>query len=182
MNKVRLISTMGALVLSATALLVAAPANAADSGTVTPQSVCSGDYYFYKANITSHEWTQASQSNSSVTGGPGVTLAISTSTTFTVSGSITITGEVSLSDTIVSVKASVGATIGKSKSGTTTNSGSWTVPASYNKGRLAIGTEKYKGTTTRYHETKSCTNVASGSPSSYNAPSQEWDFEHFKVS
>lgn len=155
--------------------------NGTDSTDGT-DSLCSGSRVVYKSSSSAGSFTQASGANSSVTGGPGVTLAISTSTTFTVSGSITATTGVTVSNVVASVKADVGVTIGASKSGTTTNSGSWTVPSSYGSGRLAIGSMKYSGTTTKYIENSSCTLVKQGSSATFNAPQQEWHFQTSRVS
>lgn len=168
-------------------LAFGSPASA-DSGTstggseVSPASLCSGSYTFFKTNNTGIQFTQASQPNSSVTGGPGVTLSISTSTTFTVSGTVSASAEVSTSAIFASVSATMGVSITNSKSGTTTNSGSWTVPSNWNIGRLAIGAMKYKGTVTKYLENKDCVDVQVGSSASYNAPQNEWHFQTSKVS
>ncbi len=110
-----------------------------------------------------------------------MTLGISTSTTFTVSGSITATTGVTVSAAVASVKADVGVTIGTSQSGQTSNSGTWKVPASYKVGRLEIGSNKYKGTVTRYLENKNCTLVQQGSAAIFNAPHKEWHFKTSKV-
>ncbi|GAB3142616.1 hypothetical protein [Marisediminicola antarctica] len=156
-------------------------AMAADPGNASPQGLCSGSRIVFKSTTTGGPFVQASQPNSSVSGGPGVTLGISTSTSFTVSGSITATTGITVSNVVASVKADVGVTIGASKTGTTTNSGSWTVPATWNVGRLAIGTAKYSGTTKRYLENSACTLVLQNS-TSYNAPQQEWRFQTSRVS
>ena len=110
-----------------------------------------------------------------------MTLGISTSTSFTVSGSITATTGISVSNVVASVKADVGVTIGSSKTGATTNSGSWTVPATWNVGRLVIGAAKYSGSTRRYIENSTCVLVFQNS-TSYNAPQQEWHFQTSRVS
>lgn len=156
-------------------------AMAADAGDISPNSLCSGSRTVFQSRVSSSPFVQASGYNSSVTGGPGVTLVISTSTTFTVSGSITATTGISVSNVVASVKADVGVTIGQSKSGTTSNSGSWTVPSTYKIGRLAIGAIKYSGTTTRYLENSSCTLVYQNS-TPFNAPQNEWHFQTSKVS
>jgi hypothetical protein len=149
------------------------------SGTVSPDGLCSGSRVVYRTANSSITFTRASQSNASVTGNGGVTIGISTSTTFTVSGSITTTADVTLSAVVGSVKSSMGVTIGASRSGTTSNSGSWTVPTSWQIGRLEIGSNKYAGTTTKYLENSNCVLVKMGTAATYNAPAQEW---HFKTS
>lgn len=166
------------------ALLVvggATTASADDAPPISPLSLCSGSNIIYKTSNASTTFTQASQSNSSVTGGPGVTLAISTSATFTVSGTISSSVDVTASTVVASVKSSLGVSITTSKSGTTTNSGSWVVPLDYEIGRLAIGSMKYKGTVTKYLENSNCVQVQQGTSAAYNAPVNEWHFQHTKV-
>lgn len=154
----------------------------AQSSTPSPQSLCSGSLIVYHSSTGAGAFSQASGPNSAVTGSAGVTLAISTSTSYTVSGSITATAGVSVSNVVATVKADVGVTIGQSKTGTTTNSGSWTVPSSYNIGRLAIGALKYSGSVTKYLENSNCVLIQQGSPATFNAPRNEWSFQASKVS
>jgi hypothetical protein len=159
----------------------AAPGKAADDGQVRPNAECSGSNIVYKTTGVSSVFTQAAGSLSSVTGGPGVTLEISTSETFEVSGSISATTSVSLSSVVASVQQDVGVTIGVSKSGTTTNAGSWTVPSDYVLGRLALGAVKYSGTTTQYLENSGCNLIKQGESAAFDAPSQEWSFQTSRV-
>jgi hypothetical protein len=116
-----------------------------------------------------------------VTGGPGVTLKISMSVTFSVSGSISSSAEVSGSVVVATVKAQLGSTIGATFSGTATSSGAWTVPSDYQIGRLAIGSNKYAGTVTKYVENTNCVWVKIGTSATYNAPAKEWHFRTSKV-
>lgn len=164
------------------AMLLVGGANAASATDVTPQGLCPGGREVYKASNSAVAFTQASGGNSSVTGGPGVTLSISTSTTFTVSGSIGTNVDITASAAILAIKQGYSVTVQASRSGTTTNSGSWTVPASYNVGRLQIGAMKYAGTVTKYLENTSCVLVKKGSTVTYNAPKNEWHFESSRVS
>jgi len=145
------------------------------------RSLCSGGRVFYRASHTGTAFAQASGANSAVTGGPGVTLTISRSTTFTVGGSITSTGGISASAVIATVKADVGVTVQASRSGTTTNSGAWRVPGNYTIGRLAIGSLKYSGRVTKYLENSGCQQLSQGTVS-YNAPRNEWHFQTSRVS
>lgn len=161
-----------------------APALAATapSDDAPTKSLCSGSRTYTKATNTGVAFQQAGGDYSSVTGGPGVHLSISTTRTFTVSGTITSTAEVSADAVIASVKSGVGVSIGKSQSGTTTNSGLWVVPSNYKIGRLAIGSMKYRGTVTKYLENSNCVAVKLGSSASYNAPKREWHFQTTRVS
>ncbi|WP_156109993.1 hypothetical protein, partial [Cryobacterium sp. MLB-32] len=176
MKKIGEMKKTVATVIVTAVMVVVVGATSATAADPSPQSLCSGSRVVYQSSTTGGPFVQASQANSSVTGGPGVTLGISTSTSFTVSGSITATTGISVSNVIASVKADVGVTIGSSKTGSTTNSGSWTVPATYNVGRLAIGAAKYSGSTRRYLENSNCVLVFQNS-TSYNAPQQEWHFQ-----
>lgn len=169
----RLATLMMVGVLSSTvAVFSAGPASA---------GVCSGSYTFNKVTNDSITFTRATGSNSSVTGDTGVTLKISKSTTFKVSGSIDGSAEVSVAKVVAAVKAKLGATIAASRTGKSSTSGAWTVPPNYKKGRLAIGSNKYKGTVTKYLENKACVNVKVGSSAKYNAPKNEWHFKTSKV-
>lgn len=163
------------------ALVVLGGPTSAMAADPSPQGLCSGSRIVFKSSTTSSPFVQASQANSSVTGGPGVTLGISTSTSFTVSGSITATTGITVSNVVASVKADIGVTVGTQKTGTTTNNGAWTVPSTWNVGRLAIGSFKYSGTTRRYLENSACTLVLQNS-TSFNAPKQEWHFQTSRVS
>jgi hypothetical protein len=136
---------------------------------------------FYRATHTGTSFAQASGANSAVTGGPGVTLTISRSTTFTVGGSITTTGGISASAVVATVKADIGVTVQSSRSGTTTNSGAWRVPGNYRVGRLAIGSLKYSGRVTKYLENRACQQLGLATVS-YNAPRDEWHFQTSRVS
>lgn len=173
-------TVIGAAASLAVALLGLGATDASAAGA-SPDSLCSGDLYVNRATNASITFTQASGPNSSVTGGPGVTLGISTSTTFTVGGSITASAEVDASAVVAAVKVSTGVTITTSKSGTTAVSGSWTVPSNWQLGRLAIGSNKYQGTVTRYHERKDCSLARVGSSALYNAPANEWTFNTTRV-
>jgi hypothetical protein len=135
----------------------------------------------YKASNSSITFTQASGSNSSVTGGPGITLTISRATTFTVGGSLGASIDVSGSIEVVTIKQAYNVTLTASKSGTSTSTGSWTVPSTYKVGRLAIGAFKYKGTVTKYVENKNCVLVKFGTAAQYNAPANEWSFQRSRV-
>lgn len=164
-----------------TTAFAAAPASVVGTALASPDSQCSGSLTVYRSSAST-AFTQASGPNSSVVGSTGVTIGISTSTTFTVGGSITASSTVSASAAIASVSATYGATITATKSGTTTSSGSWMVPASYQIGRLSIGAFKYRGLTTRYLENSACVLVKLGTSASFNAPRNEWAFITSKVS
>lgn len=156
-------------------MLVVSPASAGTAG------VCSGSRTFTKVANDSITFKQASGNNSSVTGGPGVTLTISKSTTFTVGGSISGTADLSVGAVIAAVKGALGVTIQGSRAGTSSTSGAWKVPSTYKVGRLAIGANKYAGTVTKYLENKGCVAVKIGSSAKYNAPKNEWHFKTSKV-
>lgn len=136
----------------------------------------------YEATNDSSAFTQASGSNSSVSGGPNVKLSISTSTTYTVTGTLGATTTITASAVIGSVSQAFNVSIAESKSGTTSVGGAWTVPADYQIGRLAIGSLKHSGTVTRYTVNPNCS-LTYHSSTSYNAPpSNEWTFTHTRVS
>lgn len=168
--------------LCASLLLVGFSPGVASAAPPLPTGVCSGGKVTYKATYSPEKFTQAIGKNSSVTGGPGVTLGISTSTSFTVGGSITTTTDVSVDAVLATVKVGVGVAVTESKSGTTSTSGSWKVPKSYKVGRLAIGSMKYKGTVARYVENRNCVRVMTGSSARYDIPVDEWHFQRSKVS
>jgi len=80
MRRVRFLTT--AAIALALVVATGGTASAAEP-EVGPQAAC-GNQFIYKAANASITFTQAAGPNSSVTGGPGVTLAISKTTTFTV--------------------------------------------------------------------------------------------------
>jgi hypothetical protein len=161
-----------------------APAYAAEpvSAAVpaSTQSLCPGNYVHYTVASSGYNFQQATGSMSYVSGDTGVTLSISTSTSFTVSGSLTTTGSITASSVVASVQASVGVTVTQTKSGTTTNSGAWTVPSNYLKGALAIGSLKYHGTVYKYLENSACVDILQAT-TAYNAPQNSWHFATFKI-
>ena len=171
----------------ATALVIAGGTSASaitPSDALTPastQSECSGSRTVYQSTKDGGVFTQAAQSNSSVSGQGGITIGISTSTTFTVGGSFTTTAGVSASTIVATVKADFAVTVQASRSSTTSNSGSWTVPESWGSGRLAIGTMKYRGTVTKYLENRNC-QLVQQDQGSYNAPQAEWFFTKARTS
>jgi hypothetical protein len=150
---------------------------------VTPQAACGPNDFNYVDTSTGYTFTRASGNNASVSGDAGVTLSISTSTTFTVSGTIGSSTGLSASIVILTVKQDLNISITASISRTSTNSGSWTVPNSYtNGGRLEIGARKYKGVVTKYRaKPADCSNGAYISSASYNAPDNSWHFQHTKL-
>lgn len=170
----------GLVTLGATGASAASGDGSSPNG-ITPLSVCSGDYYYNKATIGSMTFTQASGPNSSVSGGPGVTLRISTSTTYTVSGTISASAEVDASAVIAAVKVAAGVAITQSRSTTTSVDGAFTVPGNWVLGRLAIGAEKYRGIVTKYHELRSCAVSQVGTSASFDAPANEWTFMPTRV-
>jgi hypothetical protein len=156
---------------------VGVTAGTASAAEISPYGLCSGSNYVYKTVVTSGPtFTQATQPNSSVTGGPGVTLSISTSTNFTVTGTVSTSATATAGVILAQASVTAGVSLAVSKSGTTTNSGAWTVPSNYQVGRLAIGSYKYSGTVTQYLENSSCTLIQQGSPLSFNVPRNEWSF------
>ncbi|GAA4682436.1 hypothetical protein GCM10025780_29880 [Frondihabitans cladoniiphilus] len=136
----------------------------------------------YKASDSSKTFTQASGANSAVTGQGGVTLSISRSTTFTVSGTFTSTTGVTVSAGLAAIKEDIGVSVGVSHSGTSTSSGSWTVPSNWSYGRLEIGSLKHRGTVQKYIENTQCALNASGSAAIYNVPETGWTFVHVNAS
>jgi hypothetical protein len=178
----KIVATLAFAAAFALCIPTAANAQSKDpDDDVSVRSLCSGSRVVYKATKSGAVFSQASGANSAVTGGPGVTLGISKTRTFTVGGSITTTSGISASAVVASVKADVGVTIQASRSGTTTNSGSWRFPSNYKIGRLAIGSIKYSGRVTKYLENKNCVLVNLGA-ASYNAPKNEWHFSTSRVS
>jgi hypothetical protein len=149
----------------------------------TPQSACGADDYNYVDTSTGYTFTRASGNNASVSGDAGVTLTISTSTTFTVGGTIASNSQVSASIVIMTVSQALNISLTASISRTSTNSGAWTVPASYtNGGRLEIGARKYNGVVTKYRAKPSdCSNGTYISSASYNAPDDGWYFKHTQL-
>jgi hypothetical protein len=96
-------------------------------------------------------FTRASGHPVRVSGDPGVTLTISTSTTFTVIGTIGANAQISGSVVVLTVQEQINVSITASISRATTNSGAWTVPASYTiGGRLEIGARKFSGIVSKY--------------------------------
>jgi hypothetical protein len=160
-----------------------ATATPALAGPPTPKMACNLNDYNYVDTSTGYTFTRASGTNASVSGDAGVTLTISTSTTFTVSGTIASNTQLSASVVIITVNQAFNISITTGISRTSTNSGAWTVPASYtNGGRLEIGARKYKGVVTMYQAKPSdCSNGAYISSASYDAPDDGWYFQHSKL-
>lgn len=160
--------------------LLSGPAQAAPA--LVPQSQC-GNHVFYRVHNKAIYFKQAKGKYSSVAGDPGVTLGISKSRTFTISGSITSTVDVQADVVFAKVGASVGVTVGGSYSGQSEISGSWTVPHTRkyrNGGVLSIGTRKYKGVIRKFEETGSCNNKLIWK-AYYNLPQQRFYFHHAPV-
>jgi hypothetical protein len=150
-------------------------------GTVKPQSAGGCDpATTYKDENDTYKFTQASGSGSGVIGGPGVTLTISRSTSFTVSDSVETTGGFTASIDIAAVNAAISPTVGVSFSGESTSSGAWTVPSSYTRGELEIGTDLHSGDVARWTTYTDCTSKKTAT-SNYKLPVHAWDFEHFKL-
>lgn len=159
------------------------PADAAPStAAMTPDSACPNGGVAWEDEGDTYSFTQASGSNSRVSGDPGVTLSISTSTAFTETGSIGTATGITTSDVITTVKTDVNVTISKGYTKTSSNSGSWTVPASYtNGGALAIGTRKHRGSVQKWQVNAFCAPSKIMSSVSYNAPETGWYFKRFRL-
>ncbi len=158
----------------------ATPAFAADPDPdISPMGACGYNDYNYVNRSYGYVFTRASGSRSAVSGDPGVTLTISTSTAFTVTGTIGSNTQISVSMVILTVQQSLNVSITAGFTRTTTNSGAWTVPASYtNGGMLEIGARKYSGTVSKYRaKVSDCTNGAFISSVNYNAPQDGWYFK-----
>ena len=164
-----------------TGLLVLGGASAVQAAPAAPMGLCPGGRVVYKSTVSTPVFKEATGAQSSVTGSSGVTLTISRSTTFTVTGSQTLTAGISGSVIVATVKLDQGITLGMSFSGTSTSSGSWKVPASYNTGKLSIGSLKYSGTVKKYIENTACTLVPQSGVATFNQPEKAWSFKHFKI-
>jgi len=151
-------------------------------GGDTTNSQCEGGVTFYKATNNSTTFTQASGRDSSVTGSNGITLTISRSTTFGVTGTFSATTSVSVNAGVAAVKQDYGWSVAVNKSGTSSSSGAWKVPNSYKIGRLTIGALKHRGAVQQFVQNRACKNVATGSAATYNMPENGWSFQHSKVS
>lgn len=160
--------------------LVAIGTPAAHADEPTPKSLCAGGRVVYKASKAGSGFVRASGKNAATTGGPGVTLTISTTDTYTVGGSLTTTTGISAGSVVASVKADIGVTLQSSRSGTTSSTGSWKVPSSYKQGRLEIGSFKYSGSVSKYIENRSCQLVRQAT-TNFNAPRNEWHFQTSKI-
>ncbi|WP_299958652.1 hypothetical protein [uncultured Modestobacter sp.] len=170
------------IITSAMALaLVASGGSVAMAGEQGVQGLCEGGYVNVASN-TGVGFQQATGLNSSITGNRGVTLAISTSTTFTVTGTVSANTDISVGAALAAVKVNTGVSVAASKAGTTSASGAWVVPDTMNVGRLQIGAMKYRGSVTRYRESASCARTKVGTSVSYNVPKNEWHFMTSKVS
>lgn len=174
-------------VLSMAAAVPAAsgPAMAADDNagvSVSPNSACPNGAVVWEDEGDTYTWVQASGNNARVSGDPGVTLGISTTTSYSETGSISVSSGITVSDVITTVKTDVGVTISQGYSMTTSSSGSWTVPASYtNGGALAIGARKHKGSVQKWQANVNCAPTTLLSSSSYKAPEVGWYFKHFQL-
>lgn len=156
------------------------PTLVADDNGIAPMALCSGGRVVVKNSLTSY-FKRANGDFSSVSGDPGVTLALSTSRTYTVTGTVTASATVTASVAVASASATAGGSVAASYAGTTQASGSWTVPSNYKKGRLEIGSDMYKGTVTKYMENRNCDLVKQGSSATINAPRKELHFKRTKV-
>ncbi len=151
-------------------------------GTIdSPNGLCEGGVVSRKATETLTNFTIATGRDSTVSGDSGVTLTISRSTTFGVTGTISSTTSVSASDVITTVKEDVGVSVAATKSGTSSTSGAWKVPSAWKRGQLQIGAIKHKGSVQKYVENKACKKVASGTAATYNIPETGWYFHHVKL-
>ncbi len=148
----------------------------------TTNSQCEGGVTFYRANNATTTFTPATGKDSSVTGNSGVTLTISRSTSFAVTGTFSSTTGVTLQAGVAAVKQDYGWSVAVNKTGTSSSSGAWKVPSSYKIGRLSIGALKHRGTIQQYVQNRACKNVATGKSASYNMPENGWSFQHSKVS
>lgn len=164
----------GALALVVGGFAAPAPAMAAACGA--------GDFN-YKTVGDKYTFTRANGTRAVVNGDPGVTLTISTTTTYTVGGTLGGTSQISASIVILTIQQQMNYSITASLSGTTANSGAWTVPKSYtNGGRLEIGARKHSGAIQKYAaKPKDCSNGKLVGATSYNAPEDGWYFKHTKL-
>lgn len=158
------------------------PSNQNSPEIVVPYSQCPNGGTMYKAIKDSYKFKQASGSRSRVSGDPGVTLRISTSRTFSVSGTISSTSSVSASVVLATVQSQLGFSISTSFSGTTENSGSWKVPKSYKRGgALAIGARVHSGAVQRWTLNVKCQPKNLVDAASYKAPQKGWYFKTYKL-
>lgn len=144
---------------------------------------CGPNDFNYKTVGDAWTFTRANGTRAVVSGDPGVTLTISTTTTYTVGGTLGGNTQVSASIVILTIQQQLNYSITASLSGTTANSGSWTVPNSYtNGGRLEIGGRKHSGAVQKYRaKPQDCSNGALLGAASYNAPEDGWYFKHTKL-
>lgn len=139
----------------------------------------------YVTSVGGNGFQRASGANASITGGPGVTLTISRSTTFTVGGSITATADVGASVAWKLISAKLGGAlavgVNASFAAMSSSSGAWTVPSTYKTGRLEIGAIKYQGKVQKIKYNTGCGIVNVGTAATFNVPKDEWHFRHTKV-
>ena len=156
---------------------------AGNPGSATPKAACGIGDYNYEDVGDIRTFTRASGFNSAVSGDPGVTLTISRTTTFTVSGSLGATSSISGSVIVLTAQQQLNVTLTATFSGQSSSSGSWTVPSSYtNGGKLEIGSRKHRGTIEKFQAKPSnCTNGTLLASTTYNAPEDGWYFQHVKL-
>lgn len=139
----------------------------------------------YVTTASANGFQRASGANASVTGSAGVTLSISTTTTFTVGGSVTGTVDVGVSAAWKLISAKLGGAVAvgvnASFAGASTSTGAWTVPSTYKTGRLEIGAIKYVGRVQKVKYNTGCGIVNVGTAATFNVPKDEWHFRHTKV-
>lgn len=190
MNKVSRILITTAV--AAGLLLAGAPAEASEplpprpagadlgGGHVTPQALCDGRAYYTTKVTSGPTFKQAKQSGAAVTGGPGVTLSITRSKSFTVSGSVTGTAGFDAGAIIAKASASVGVTLGASYSSTITHGGSWKVPRTWKVGELAVGSLTYSGKWYQKRELPTC-RIYTSKSGSFKAPRKSFHFNTRRV-
>lgn len=181
MSKSRFASS---IVASALLLSAGASAAAAAPGSSDPQKTpCQGETYYVVSAPGPAHFKKSSSPYSSVTGGPGVTIAISRSKTFTVGGSITGTVSADAGIILAKVGTSVSIQGSTSWSDNVTVGGSFTVPSTWKVGRLSIGTMGYNGTW-KYVQSRpsDCAAITLRGGSYYDIPRDEFHFPSERVS
>lgn len=169
----------GALLVgvSATASQAATPIQSApvsEASSPAPDGVCSGGWVYTTTKTSGPTFQQAA--GASVSGDGGITLSLSRSKTYTVTG--TISGSTSAEAGVIFAKASatVGASVALSHSSTITSGGTWTVPSNWAGGRLTAGSMKYGGGWKKFQELPNCSLVLNKS-GTWNGPKLEWHFK-----
>ena len=132
MKKTTLLLTAVATVFA----VEATPAFAADPD-VSPMGACGYGDYNYVNTSYGYVFTRASGTQSAVSGDPGVTISISTSTSFTVSGTLGGNTQISASIVVLTVQQSMSISITAGFTRTTTNSGAFQVPWDWTNRRNA---------------------------------------------